>query len=227
MILVTLYNGVKAWAFGYSKYIQAAVRNVKEHFNKKGKKPFPSKLHMNPFTSNYRPEIYIYQETEPQYVSYYQSLIGIIWWTVELGRVDICVEVSIISYHVTFPGQGNLDQVLHIFGYLKKHHSSEMVLDPTEPDINMSHFEKQDWSQTIYGKLTEAINPNAPLACGRRMCMTILVNSDHAGESLTHRSRTGYLIFLNESPIYWFSKKIPSIEMSTFGAGFWEMKQAT
>ena len=176
MILVTLYNGVKAWAFGYSKYIQAAVRNVKEHFNKKGKKPFPSKLHMNPFTSNYRPEIYIYQETEAQYVSYYQSLIGIIWWTVELGRVDICVEVSIISYHVTFPGQGNLDQVLHIFGYLKKHHSSEMVLDPTEPDINMSHFENQDLSQKIYGELTDAIPPNVSLVCDRGMCMNFWID---------------------------------------------------
>ena len=56
--------------------------------------------------------------------------------------------------------------------------------------------------------------------------MTVWVHSDHAGESLTRRSQTGYLIFLNGSPIYWFSKKIPSIETSTFGDEFCAMKQA-
>ena len=57
--------------------------------------------------------------------------------------------------------------------------------------------------------------------------MIVMVDSDHAGESITRRSRKGYLIYLNGSPIYWFSKKIPSIETSTFGAEFCAMKQAT
>ena len=65
-----------------------------------------------------------------------------------------------------------------------------MVLDPTDTDINMSQFENKYWSQKIYGELTEAIIPNAPLLCGRCMCMTVWVDSDHAGESLTRRSRT-------------------------------------
>ena len=37
----------------------------------------------------------------------------------------------------------------------------------------------------------------------------------------------GYLIFLNGYPIYWFSKKIPKIDTSTFEAEFCAMKQAT
>ena len=96
------------------------------------------KGHMNPLTSNYRPYIYISQDLDPQDASYYQSLIGILRWIVELGRVDICVEVSMMSSHVVFPRKGHIDQVLHIFGYLKKHHNSEMALDPTESDINIS-----------------------------------------------------------------------------------------
>ena len=70
------------------------------------------------------------------------------------------------------------------------------------------------------------IPPNVPLACGRGMHMNVWVDSYHAGELLTHQSHTGYLIFMNVYPIYWFSKKIPSIETSNLGSEFCAMKQA-
>jgi hypothetical protein len=55
--------------------------------------------------------------------------------------------------------------------------------------------------------------------------MRAFVDSDHAGDSVTRRSRTGFMIFLNSSPIYWFSKKQTSVETSTFGSEFIAMKQ--
>ena len=96
---------MKEWDFGSSQYVQAAVKNVEEYLNKQGKKPLPTKGHMNPLTSNYHRYIDIYQDLDPQYASYYQSLIGILWWIVDLGRVDIFLEVSMISSHVSFPRQ--------------------------------------------------------------------------------------------------------------------------
>ena len=45
---VELNNGVKAWAFGSSQYVQAAVKNVEEYLKKHSKKPLPTKGHMNP-----------------------------------------------------------------------------------------------------------------------------------------------------------------------------------
>ena len=198
---VTLDNGVKAWAFGSSQYVKYAVKNLEEYLKKQGKKPLPTKGHHNPLTCEYRSVIDISQELDPQDASYYQSLIRILRWIAELGRVDICVEVSMMSSHVDFPRQGHFDQVLHIFGYLKKHHNAEVVFDPTEPDIDMLQFKKQDWFQTIYGEISEAILPNAPLACGRGMRMIVWVDSYHVGELLMRMSRTGYLIFLNGGSI--------------------------
>ena len=58
------------------------------------------------------------------------------------------------------------------------------------------------------------------------MIMLAYVDSDHAGDSVTRRSRTGYLVFLNRAPIYWYSKKQTSCETSTFGSEFIAMKQA-
>ena len=53
------------------------------------------------------------------------------------------------------------------------------------------------------------------------------MNADHAKNTLTRRSRTRYIVLLNSAPIYWFSEKNASVEMSTFGSEFMTMKQAT
>jgi len=55
--------------------------------------------------------------------------------------------------------------------------------------------------------------------------MRAFVDADHAGDSITRRSRTGFLIFLNMAPIYWLSKKQTSVETSSFGSEFTAMKQ--
>ena len=57
--------------------------------------------------------------------------------------------------------------------------------------------------------------------------MTAYVDADHAGDKLTRRSRTGYVIFLNMAPIYWHSKKQTSVETSSFGSEFVALKQCT
>lgn len=54
-----------------------------------------------------------------------------------------------------------------------------------------------------------------------------MVDSDHAGDQVTRRSRTGYLVYLNSALIYWFSKKQTTIETSSFGSEFMALKQAT
>ena len=50
------------------------------------------------------------------------------------------------------------------------------------------------------------------------------VDSDHTGDKVTRRSRTGYFIFLNTTLINWLSKKQATIEGSVFGAEFVAMK---
>ena len=108
MRLTELPNGVKAWAFGSAQYVKAAVSNVKEYLSKQGKS-LPTKV-KTPLSNGYRPEIDISEELDNEGASYYQSLIGILRWMVELGRVDICCEVSMMSSHLALPRQGHLNQ---------------------------------------------------------------------------------------------------------------------
>ncbi len=66
-----------------------------------------------------------------------------------------------------------------------------------------------------------------PIAHGPSMTIRVYVDSDHAGDLITRRSRTGFVVFLNNLPIYWSSKIQGSCETSTFGSKFVAMKQAT
>ena len=59
-----------------------------------------------------------------------------------------------------------------------------------------------------------------PEPLGRGVKMSVFVDADHAGDKVTRRSQTGILIFLNNSPISWYSKKQNTVESSTFGSEF-------
>ena len=115
-----------------------------------------------------------------------------------------------------------MQELLHVFSYLKKHMNTEMVFGPSEPEIDMNSFHRQDWSYSIYSspgeELKEALPPNMPKPLGHGFKICCFVDADHAGESLTRRSRTGFIVMFNNAPIYWHSKKQTSVETSTFGS---------
>jgi len=66
-----------------------------------------------------------------------------------------------------------------------------------------------------------------PEPLGEPVQLNVFVDSDHAGDTVTRRSRTGVIIFVkNKAPITWYSKKQGSIETSSFGSEFMAMKTA-
>ena len=56
--------------------------------------------------------------------------------------------------------------------------------------------------------------------------MRCFVDADHAGEKLTPRSRSGFIIFLHMAPIYYYLKHQNTVETSTFGSEFMATKLA-
>ena len=62
---------------------------------------------------------------------------------------------------------------------------------------------------------------------GMGFVMRAFVDADHAGNLVTRRSRTAFIILLNNAPIYWLSKKQTGIETSSFGSEFMAMKHCT
>ena len=120
-----------------------------------------------------------------------------------------------------------MQQLFQIFAYLKKYHNSEMVYDPSDPVVNESRFEVRDWTSSEFGHLQgkEELPPNMPEPQGTGFVMRAKVDADHASDTTTRRSRTGFIVYLNSAPAYWMSKKQASVESSSFGSEFIAMKQ--
>ena len=219
---VTLENDVQCWSFSSSQYVQAAIANL-EKYLKERQQSLPKKA-SSPFRGDYRPEVDMTPELNLTDAAYYQSLIGVLRWIVELGRIDITCEVSEMASMMAMPREGHLDQVYNIFAHLKIKHNAEMVFDPSEPDIDETVFQSEDWSHTVYDDAKDEIATDTPHPRGLGFKIRAFVDADHAGNLVTRRSRTGFIIFLNNAPIYWLSKRQTGIETSSFGSEFMAMK---
>ena len=127
---------------------------------------------------------------------------------VKIGRVDICLEVSMLLSQIAFPSEGHIQQLFHMFAYLKRNHNSEMIFDPSDPVIDESIFDQKYWTVSEFWlSLEEVLPKNMPQPHGMGFVMLSYIDADHAGDSITHRFRTGFLVYLNCAPVYWMSKK--------------------
>jgi hypothetical protein len=205
------------------KYIKQAVADVETELAKVDK-CLPTRV-TTPVSQGYRPELDQSRELDAKRGQYYQSLIGVLRWICELGRLDILVAVSMLSRYVVSPREGHLQQVFHIFAYMKHHKRSRMVFDDTEPVFDESSFKVCDWSD-FYPDAEEAIPHDAPMVRGNGVVTSCFVDADHAGCKATRRSHTGVILFVNKAPIMWYSKRQNTVETSTFGSEFCAMKTA-
>ena len=135
-------NGRMCWTMSCEQYVRSAIANVEAKLDEAGQR-LPSKC-LTPLQSNYRPELDTTAELKIEGVRYYQELIGVLRWAVELGRIDMATEVSMMSTHLALPRDGHLQQVYHILGYLKAKPKRTIAFDPTHPDIDESRFVQCD-----------------------------------------------------------------------------------
>ena len=61
--------------------------------------------------------------------------------------------------------------------------------------------------------------------CGKDVDICMFVDIDYAGDKVSCRSRSGFLIYVNTAFVQWFTKKQSTIETSVFSTEFITMKQ--
>ena len=79
---------------------------LKERHEKKNdsdKHFLPKSPAKGPLSNGYKPEIDVTPELDANDAAYYQLLIGVLQWMVELGRVDICCEVLMMLSCLALP----------------------------------------------------------------------------------------------------------------------------
>ena len=116
---VQLPDGRIAWSMSCGDYLKGAIKNIDDTLaeSKSALKMFGDGH--RPYPSSYRPEIDTSTLLEPELISRYQQLIGILRWSIELGRIDIITEVSCLSQHLCAPREGHLHALYKIFRYLQ------------------------------------------------------------------------------------------------------------
>ena len=113
-----------------------------------------------PLSCGYHSELDVSPLHDDDETNYYQNMIGILHWAVELGRIDIHVDVA---YDVTLlvqPRMGHMNELYHIFAYLKSHMQLTMAFDEAHADINETKFPMYNW-QDFYYDAKEMVPPNA------------------------------------------------------------------
>lgn len=80
------------WGMSSQRYIEEAIRSLEVELQKTGQR-LTDKPN-TPMAPGYRPELDTSPLLEGDQANYYMSLIGILRWAVELGRIDIYILMS-------------------------------------------------------------------------------------------------------------------------------------
>ena len=87
------------------KYVKAAVENVELKLAKRNcRLPFCCNT---PMVTTYHSSKEVRKEMNTEGLQVYQELIGILSWALDIGRVDILLEVSLLLSQLVLPRVGH------------------------------------------------------------------------------------------------------------------------
>ena len=109
---------------------------------------------------------------------------------------------------------------------IKQHKNSKLVYDVDIRTFEDSVFTDHNWSEK-YPDASEEIPPGSPVPLGKAAQVNVFADAAHADDFITRRSTTGIIIFVNGTPIQWYSKRQNTVESSTYGSEFVAMRIAT
>jgi hypothetical protein len=149
--------------------------------------------------------------------SKYRMLIGCGQWAIILGHLDVMYAVQTMARFSHAPKQGHIDRMLRVFGYLKAYMKQGITYDEKEHQGPKFECTDVNWEEQYPGA-REELPPDIPKPKGKPIQITCYVDADHAGDQATRRSVTGIILYVNNTPIKWYSKRQNTVESSTYGA---------
>jgi hypothetical protein len=212
----------ETWSITASDYIKEAIRQIEKRLE------ITLREEKTPMKTEDHPEEDSSEILDNDMHREYQSLLGMLQWTVSLCRVDICYAVSSLSRFCACPRKGHLLRALRIWGYFKKYPNRCIIIDSSpvkmpRQAIDCSLLSASD--QYVYAH--KELDPKFPTPLGEELNASIYFDSDHAHDKKTGRSISGIVVFLGNTPIIWKSKRQGAVQTSTYGAEFSAMRLAT
>ena len=196
------------------KYIEKALDNYQRIF---GSKPREA---ASPLVKGDHPELDTSELLDVEYTKIYQSLIGALQWTIQIGRLDIGTTTMTLSRFRAAPRLGHLERVKRLHGYLSKMKHAVIRIRTEQPDYSMLPDKLHEWHYTCYEGATEEIPKDAPPPKGKPVKTTSYWDANLYHDLISGRSVTGILHLANKTPVDWFTKLQSTVETATFGSEY-------
>ena len=173
-----------------------------------------------PMSESYHPEIDDSALLSEKQHGHYRAIIGSLNWLVTLGRLDIAYATNTLARFSMAPREGHLTAAIRVIGYLRKHRDEEIKIDPRPFDYSSIEDrispDYPTWKE-FYPDAKEEIPEDAPPPI-KDVQLSVYVDADHAHDVVTRRSVTGIVLFINQTPVRWISKRQTTVETSTYGS---------
>ena len=103
-----------------------------------------------------------------------------------------------------------------------------MAYDPMYEPTDENVFEVfgrglDDWKY-FYPDAQEIMTWNMPEAIGKYVVIKAYVDANHAGNKANGMSHSGIIVYVNNAPMIWYSKRQNTIEASSFGLEFFALR---
>ena len=211
---VHLKGGKVVWSTKCVDYLKGAIEHVDNSLGL-------DKTELNNYVDGHRPyssrlwtELNVTEELGEELINRYQQLIGVLRWSIELGSIDILMDLSFLYQHLCYPREGHLDAVYRIFRYLQKNlgkNPGRMAFDPIYEPTDDNLFEVfgrdlDDWKY-LYPDSHEIMARHMPEVLGKYVMIKSHVDANHAGNMANSRSHSGIIIYVNNAPIILYSKR--------------------
>ena len=146
-------------------------------------------------------------------------MIGILRWVIELGRIDITYEISVMSWYLVQPSTGHLVQVVHMFKYLDFLKDCYLEFNPAISEFSdpLTIDRKLRHTKKMYPDAVRYFTPKALPPRGNPIQVSCSIYIDHAGDNITCRSQSGIILYCNKSPIFWYSNSQDNVKSSKLG----------
>ena len=201
--------------YGPRKYIDRMVQSYESLFGTK-----PSTKFTSPLEKNDHPELDATELLDEDGIAQYQSLIGVLQWTITLGRFDIATAVMTMSGFRVAPRLGHMKRVRRICGYLLRFRAACIRIRMDKPDYSGLPETNHTWLRSVYGDVHEAVPRGIPKPKGKSVITSTYKDANLYHDTVTGRAVTGVLHYINKTPVDWFTRKQPTVETATYGSEF-------
>ena len=204
-------DGEEMWTTSATTYIARVCEKIEKLMEWK------LRGYMSPEHSEFHPELDTSDTLEEEEVSKYRMMVGSLIWVIVLGRFALCHVTQNLARYSNLPRTGHMDAMRRVFGFIKNYAKLAIIYDARMPDFDAYPVTKYDWFRAYPG-VTEELPPNMPTPKGKGVRVSGFFDASHASCLITRRSVTGVLMFLNNTPILWYSKRQATVETSTYGS---------